>query len=270
MMRTYDYLRRTRAAVDRRSAGDVLLRSLHLAHREAFLFENLTIQTGGRISLALADLERKFLDDGRGGYCFEQNSLFAAVLREFGLESVALLGRVRRGPPESWARTHMVLTVPAAGETWLADVGFGGMSLLEPIPLREGAEHQQGGLTYALRREAHLWVLSMRDRAGQSTDLYEFSEEPQTPRDIEVANHFTSTHPDSPFRRALTIQRANRRERVMLSTGKLIAYRDGRSDEETVERGRLPVVVRDTFGIDLPPGPLVCDETAAPQGAAAV
>jgi N-hydroxyarylamine O-acetyltransferase len=261
-MRLDDYLRRTGAAVDRHSAGDELLRRLHLAHREAFLFENLTIQTGGRISLALEDLEGKFLDEGRGGYCFEHNSLFAAALRQFGLNPVVLLGRVRRGPPETWARTHMVLLVEAAGERWLADVGFGGMSLLEPVPLRLGTVARQGGLEYALRREPHVWVLSMRDAAGTAMDLYEFSEEPQTPRDIEVANHFTSTHPDSAFRRSLTIQRASRQERVMLTTGKLFVYRDGRSREEAVDRSELPAVVRRAFGLNLPPGPFVCDAIA--------
>jgi N-hydroxyarylamine O-acetyltransferase len=251
---------------DQQAPADELLRRLHLAHRETFLFENLTIQTGGRISLQLDDLERKFLDDGRGGYCFEQNTLFAALLRDLGLQPVVLLGRVRRGPPENWSRTHMVLSIAAGGETWLADVGFGGMSLLEPLPLREGSEAEQGGLTYSLRREPHVWVLAMRDRAGNLMDLYEFAEEPQTPRDVDVANHFTSTHPDSMFRRALTIQRASRRERLMLSTGKLIAYRDGRGEEEVVERSRLELVVRSAFGLDLPPGPFVCDLT--PEGGA--
>ena len=262
-MRIGDYLQRTGAPIDRRAPADVLLRTLHLAHREAFLFENITIQTGGRISLALEDLERKFLDERRGGYCFEQNTLFAAALAEFGLEPTVLLGRVRRGPPEQWARTHMVLSVRAGDERWLADVGFGGMSLLEPIPIREGAEAKQGGLTYALRREPHVWVLSMRDAGGTAQDLYEFSEEPQTPRDIEVANHFTSTHPDSSFRRALTIQRANRHERVMLSIGKLFVVRDGsQPGEEVVERRQLPALARRAFGIELPPGPFVCDTTA--------
>jgi N-hydroxyarylamine O-acetyltransferase len=258
-MRIGDYLQRTGASIDSKAPDDVLLRTLHLAHREAFLFENITIQTGGCISLALEDLERKFLDERRGGYCFEQNTLFAAALADIGLEATVLLGRVRRGRPELWARTHMVLSVRAGEQTWLADVGFGGMSLLEPIPIREGVEAKQGGLTYALRREPHVWVLSMRDAAGTAQDLYEFSEEPQTPRDIEVANHFTSTHPDSSFRRALTIQRANRRERVMLSTGKLFVYRDGVGQEEAVERRHLPDIARRAFGIELPAGPFICD-----------
>jgi N-hydroxyarylamine O-acetyltransferase len=253
-MRFDDYLRRIGQPPPTGPAADVL-RRLHVAHREAWLFENLSIQTGGGISVAIADLERKFLDEGRGGYCFEHNTLFAAALSDAGFESRSLLGRVRRGPPEQWCRTHMVLRVLVGREAWLADVGFGGLGLLEPMPLGDGASSEQGGLAYRLRREEHVWVLSMRDVAEM--DLYEFSEDPQTPGDIEVANHFTSTHPLSIFRRSLTIQRATRRERTILRGDVLTRYRDGRMVEEPVARERLRDVVRDEFAIELPSGPFV-------------
>src|SRR6267142_6585687 len=171
-MRLDDYIRRIGQPTPTGATIDALCR-LHIAHREAFLFENLSIQTGGGVSLALADIERKFLDEGRGGYCFEHNTLFAAALRVAGFESTTLLGRVRRGPPERWARTHMVLRLPIGDEVWLADVGFGGVGLLEPIPLRDGTVSEQGGFTYRLRRDEHVWVLSARDAAGADMDLYE-------------------------------------------------------------------------------------------------
>jgi N-hydroxyarylamine O-acetyltransferase len=257
-MRFDDYLRRVGQPPPADSTIDTL-RRLHVAHRQTFLFENLSIQTGGTISLALEDLERKFLDERRGGYCFEHNTLFAAALRDAGIDSTSLLGRVRRGPPERWARTHMVLRVPVGGEIWLADAGFGGLGLLEPILLRDGAVSEQGGLTYRLRREAHMWVLSMRDAAAE-TDLYEFAEDPQTPADIEVANHFTSTHPLSIFRRTLTIQRSGRDERALLRSDALTRYRGGRMTEEPVARVRLQDVARDVFGVDLPSGPFVFEQ----------
>src|SRR4029077_21242746 len=114
------------------------LRRLHVANREEFLFDNVAIQPGGTISVALLAIRHPVLDEGSGGYCFEHNTLFAGVLRDLGFAPVTLLGRVRRGPPERWARTHMVLKVPADGEAWLADVGFGGIGLREPIALRDG------------------------------------------------------------------------------------------------------------------------------------
>src|SRR5262250_773752 len=104
-MRLHDYLKRVGIAAPLAPTVDAL-RRLHIAHRETFPFENLSIQAGGGISVELGDIERKFVDERRGGYCFEHNTLFAAALREQGFEPVALLGRVRRGPPERWARTH--------------------------------------------------------------------------------------------------------------------------------------------------------------------
>ena len=95
-MRLHDYLERVRVS-EPLTADVESLRTLHVAHREAFLFENVSIQTGGGISVALEDIERKFLDEGRGGYCFEHNTLFSAALREVGFAVTALLGRVRRG-----------------------------------------------------------------------------------------------------------------------------------------------------------------------------
>src|SRR5262249_42593626 len=153
-------------------------------------------------------------------YCFEHNTLFAAALREIDVESTALLGRVRRGPPHRWCRTHMVLRVPLDGSVWLADVGFGAMGLLDPIPLQDGAPSAQGGFTYRLHRERELWVLSARDAAAEM-DLYEFTDDPQTPWDVEVANHFTSTHPESIFRKTLTVQQTRGSVRTILRSDSL-------------------------------------------------
>jgi N-hydroxyarylamine O-acetyltransferase len=268
-MRLHDYLERVRVS-EPLTADVESLRRLHVAHREAFLFENISIQAGGGVSVALEDIERKFLDEGRGGYCFEHNTLFATALREIGFAVTALLGRVRRGPPERWCRTHMVLRVTIGGEPWLADVGFGGIGLLEPIAMRDGARSEQVGLIYTLRREAHVWSLraesvpkSVPESVPESVpdsvpeDLYEFSEDPQTPGDVEVANHYTSTHPDSMFRRTLTIQRTTRAERTILRQNIFTRYVDGRIEERAIDNADARAIARDVFGVTLPDAPLV-------------
>ena len=267
-MRLHDYLARTGAAGPL-DASIETLRRLHVAHRETFLFENLSIQAGGGISVAVEDIERKFLDQARGGYCFEHNTMFAAVLRDVGFAATPLLGRVRRGPPERWARTHMVLRVPIErmereasaerSDLWLADVGFGAIGIVEPIPLRDGATSTQRGITYALRREGGLWVLAMTD-ATQTSDMYEFSDDAQTVGDVIVANHYTSTHPESMFRRTLTIQSVKAANRIVLRNETLTRWTDGRMTEETVERARLREVARDLFNVELPDGPFVYEK----------
>jgi N-hydroxyarylamine O-acetyltransferase len=244
------YLRRTNVP----SIATTLdsLQAVHAAHRATFLFENLDIQRGGGVRVDVPSIARKFLEEGRGGYCFEHNTLFAAVLREGDFHVTSLLGRVRRGPPERWVRTHMMLRVDIDGESWLADVGFGGIGLLDPLPLADGATATQGGITYRLRREGIHWVL-----ATPAEDLYEFTEEPQTEGDVEMANHYTSTHPDSIFRKSLTIQRAGREERTILRAGILVRVRDGAPQEAPVTREQLPDVARDEFAVELGTGPFV-------------
>jgi N-hydroxyarylamine O-acetyltransferase len=272
-MRLHEYLARLGLDGGLRPDADGL-RRVHAAHREAFLFENISIQTGGAISVAVEDIERKFLDEGRGGYCFEHNTLFAAALADLGFQAVTLLGRVRRGPPERWCRTHMVLEVRStevrstevgstevgSTKTFLADVGFGAIGIVEPIPLEDSASSLQGGLLYRLRRERELWVLSVQDANGLVTDLYEFSEDPQTPGDVAVANHFTSTHPDSIFRRTLTIQKSRMDDRVALSSLSLTRHTRGRMTTEPVDRSKLRELARGLAGVTLPDGPFLFEE----------
>jgi N-hydroxyarylamine O-acetyltransferase len=264
-VRLHDYLRRI-GVTGPLDAGFSTLRRLHAAHREAFLFENLSIQAGDGVSVRLEDIERKFLDQGRGGYCFEHNTLFAAVLQACGFDTATLLGRVRRGPPSTWARTHMVLRVTARSTPgarddvggWLADVGFGAVGLTEPIEFAQGATSTQRGLTYRLRLEAGLWILSMRDAHGEQ-DLYEFTEDPQTEGDVEVANHYTSTSPNSVFRRSLTIQSVRGDDRTILRSGIVSRWIDGVLTESPLERSQLRLRARELFGVELPRDPLIFD-----------
>ena len=142
-MRLDDYLRRIGQPGPADRSVETL-RRLHLAHRETFLFENLTIRAAAASAWRWPISSARFLDEGRGGYCFEHNTLFAAALGEAGFTTTTLLGRVRRGPPALWSRTHMVLRVPVDGEDWLADVGFGSIGLVEADPAARRRRRRAG------------------------------------------------------------------------------------------------------------------------------
>lgn len=224
------------------------LKRLHVAHLSAFTFNNVEIQRGGAIRVDVESVAAKFLDGLGGGYCFEHNTLFGAALTDLGFKVETLLGRV--GPGEMRALTHMILRVTIDGVPWLADVGFGGETLLEPIELRDGNRVDQRGVIYSLERGEYFWTLTM-EFAGQREQLYEFGDAPHTRGDIEVANHFTSTHPASIFRRSLTIQRVRPDERIILRPKVLTRYRDGVRTDTPVEPAQLRGLARDVFGIDL-------------------
>jgi N-hydroxyarylamine O-acetyltransferase len=106
------------------------LREVHLAHATHITFENLDILLGRPILLDLTSVTAKLIHACRGGYCFEQNTLLAAMLETIGFKVRRLAARVRMGSSEIRPRSHMLLTVEVEGENWLADVGFGGDGLL--------------------------------------------------------------------------------------------------------------------------------------------
>ena len=113
------------------------LRALHLAHAQSIAFENLNPLLGWRVALDLASLEEKLVRSRRGGYCYEQNALLAAALRELGFSVTGLAARVLWNVAEDAIRmrSHMLLKVDIDGEPHIADVGFGGLSLTGPLRL---------------------------------------------------------------------------------------------------------------------------------------
>ena len=247
------YLRRIGYAGDLRPSR-VTLDALHLAHVTHIPFENLDILLGRPIRLDLASVQAKLVTGGRGGYCFEQNLLFATVLRELGFAVTQLAARVRLGTDVVRPRTHMTLLVDVDGARWLADVGFGASGLLLPMPFGNGQEARQFAWTFRVVLEAGAWVL--RSRAGEWwEDLYAFTEEPQHPVDYEIANWYTSTYPDSRFTQTLTAQqiapdvrRILRNREYSEDRGTEVAHRTLADDEEVLE------MLAETFGLRFPAG----------------
>ena len=226
------------------------LRALHLAHATSIPFENLDIQMGLPIRLDLDSLQDKLVRRRRGGYCFEQNTLFLAALKAAGFEAIPCEARVRLGASAVLARTHMLILVEMEGGPWLCDVGFGGEGLLQPLPL-DGQAHVQFQNTYRVVPEGPLRVLqSLRSEGWE--DLYAFMPEARFPIDFEMANHYTSTHPESRFIRTLTAQLPGPDVRRILRNR---AYAEIRGTEvsgrELAPEEVIPVL-RGTFGLEVP------------------
>lgn len=141
------YLRRLGVEFPAWPTADVL-RELHLRHLRAVPFENLSVHLGEEIVLEERRLVEKVATTGRGGFCYELNGAFGALLTALGFDVTPLAGRVygaegRLGIPYD----HLALLVRTvdAGE-WLADVGFGAHS---HHPLRfehRGKQDDPGGV----------------------------------------------------------------------------------------------------------------------------
>ena len=234
-----------------REASLETLAALHTAHLGAIPFENVDVLLGRRIRLDLAGLQAKLVDGHRGGYCFEQNTLFAAVLRHLGFQLTTLEARVRPpGATRTLPRTHMVLRVELPDRAVLADVGFGGDGPLRPVEL-DGRVSEQGGDAYRVVEEGDVTVLQNRRPDGWR-DLYAFTSDEALPIDFEVANHYTSTWPESPFVTTLTAQLSLPGERRILRGRTLTVRRGGIETTHDIEDHDLLSLLRENFGLDLP------------------
>jgi N-hydroxyarylamine O-acetyltransferase len=239
------------------------LRELHLAHALHVPFENIEVLMGRPVRLDLASLWKKLVEDRRGGYCFEQNTLFAAVLEQVGFPVRRLAARVRMGVAGVTARNHMLLAVEADGRQWLSDVGFGGDALLHPVEWRLGETSEQFAWKYRLVEEAPGYLLQTW-RGDGWVDLYSFTMEEQHAVDYEVANYHTSTHPDSFFRQQLMVHLPGPEVRVTLVGRRLIERRpEGATEVSLADDAAVVEVLAARFGMRFPEGtefPLV--ETA--------
>jgi N-hydroxyarylamine O-acetyltransferase len=236
------------------------LAAMHAAHVNAIPFEDIDPLLRRPVNLDLASLQEKLVDSRRGGYCFEQNSLFKAALEAIGFQVTGLGARVRwMSPPNGplGPRTHMLLRVDLADGPYLADVGFGGCLLDAPLQLKPQIEQRTVMGTYRLTQSDGLFLLSAKQPAGWRT-MYIFNLEPQIQPDYELGNWFTSTHPGVLFANTLIMERLSTDKRYKLVNRRFII--EARDGESTVERVldsavELDHVLDETFNVK-PPAPV--------------
>ncbi len=227
---------------------------VHRAHITSIPFENLDPHRGVPVSLAVEDLERKLVAERRGGYCFEQNLLLKAALEELGAEVDMFLARTRLGASGGVTRprSHLVMRVRAEDTEWLADVGFGAGSLLEPLPFGPDGEREESGWRFRVVEDGPELVLQRAEGEAWS-DLYGFVPQPVPFVDVETSNWFTSTHPGSRFVTGLiTSLRADDGTLTLLSDWSGLALTEQSPTKTTVtevEREAIPELLATRFGL---------------------
>jgi len=235
--------------------GRPTLRDVHRAHSSSIPFENLDPQRGVPVSLAVADLQRKLVEERRGGYCFEQNLLLKAAMEALGAEVEMFLARVRYGaaPGVTRPRGHLLLRVCRGEECWHADVGFGLGTLLEPIPFGPGCEHEQAGWRFRVVAEEPELVLQGFEHE-RWTDLYGWLPYPVAPVDAETINWWVCTHPRSPFVTGLVVSTQGcDGTRVSLSDWDGLALTERTpvwSETSKVAREAVPRILAERFGLE--------------------
>jgi len=206
------------------------LREIHRAHMLAVPFENLDIGLGRKIVCDEAAFLRKIVEDHRGGFCYELNGAFAALLREPGFKVTLLSARVPRSDgSDSPEFDHLTLRIDLE-EPWLADVGFGEL-FLEPLRLKPGIEQVQGARKFRITEQSSDLHLEMADR-GDWKRQYSFTLQPRQLADFAGMCDYHQTSPQSHFTQQCICSKATPDGRVTVSDMKLIVTREGKREEK--------------------------------------
>src|SRR5437868_9828771 len=211
----------------------VTLRAIHRAHLLTDPFENLDIAQVTKIVCEEDAFLRKIVNHRRGGFCYEINGAFAALLRGLGFEVTLLSARVpREDGSQSPEFDHLTLRVDLQ-EPWLADVGFGDC-FLEPLRFAMGFEQLQGGRKYRIVDEngsLHVERTELDDRWKRQ---YSFTLTPRRLDEFAAMCLYHQTSPESPFMRKKLCTLATADGRITLSDRKLIITQNGRREERMV------------------------------------
>ena len=227
------------------------LRDLHRTHLLAVPFENLDISLGRKILVDEEAILRKIVELRRGGFCYELNSAFAALLRALGFQVRLLSARVARSNGgEGPEFDHLTLRVDIE-EPWLADVGFGD-SFLEPLRLEAEGEQSDPAGTFRLVQDGGRWYMQKREADGNWTAQYSFSPQPHRLEEFAGMCHFHQTSPESSFTQKRICSRATPDGRITLSEMKLIVTSSGGREETRIgSEEECQKILQREFGIRL-------------------
>lgn len=225
------------------------LRQLQVVHLLTVPFENLSIHAGEPIVLEDEALFRKIVNRRRGGFCYELNGLFAALLRALGFE-VAMLSAQVANAEGAFSRDfdHMALMITLE-ERWLADVGFGD-SFVEPLLLDKRDAQVQRDRAYRIVPAGERLIVQRADNGDEWKPQYRFTLEPHQYADYAEMCAYHQTSPLSHFTKARICSRLTPRGRVSLSDMRLITTEGGERDEHTAAtQEEYEELLRKHFGI---------------------
>ena len=131
------------------------LQKLMLAHMMTVPYETLDCcDYMRRVDFSPEHLFEKFVLNRRGGYCFEINGFFMAILEALGYDCFALSGRLLFGMPVYNLMAHRTTVVNIGAKRYLCDVGYGAGCAEGPVDIDEPGIQDIQGHSFSIRHHA--------------------------------------------------------------------------------------------------------------------
>lgn len=217
-------------------------------------FENLDIRLGRPLRLEVPWLFHKIVGERRGGFCYELNGLFAALLEQLGFCVTRLGVSLWNRESGRWTSpfAHLGLRVDLE-EPYLVDVGLDD-PFRAPIRLRAGLEQSDGWASFLLEREEEgTWLLALREPGAPWEARYRFEKEPRSLEDFIPSAEYLQASPDSPFRKDYLCGLARDEGRVTVTGQRVVVVdRAGRRETTLVDQAAFERALWEHLGLDLP------------------
>ncbi|WP_177765909.1 arylamine N-acetyltransferase family protein [Flavobacterium sp. I3-2] len=231
-----------------------ILKKLNYLHAITIPFENINPLLKLPVKIDINSIVAKLVLKKRGGYCYEQNTLFLHILTEIGFEVRPLAGRVvwNDSINSITSLTHMFLLVTYNQIEYIIDVGFGAQTLTSPLKFVLDEVQETPHETYQIIKFEDDFVLQTRINNNWKS-MYRFNKNPQYFVDFEVGNWYTSTNPDFIFTNILFLSKADKNGRYSLVNNIFKTYDlNGTSKTlkiETIEE--LKNIITSVFNIEI-------------------
>lgn len=229
------------------------LRLLHRSHLYKVPFENLDIHSGRKIILDEEKLLHKIIDKKRGGFCYELNGAFYALLKAIGFN----VKRVSAGVYENEKGfspdfDHMALIVKTGEEKYLADVGFGD-SFIEPMKFKTGEiQEDEGGFFKISEPENNGYYILYRSSDRKNfTQQYKFSLTPRELNEYDAMCEYHQTSPESHFMQKIICSKATESGRVSISDLKLITTSGRTKEQRIITEDEFYSLLKSCFNVSL-------------------
>ena len=248
---TEAYLERIQYTGSLAHTGETLDRLIK-AHIGTVPFENLDIYEWNLVpSLEEEDLYRKVVEQRRGGYCFELNTIFGALLKALGFPVYPIVVRLLGSPGPLHPYAHKGLIASAEGKRWYCDVGFGGPGPKGVVELRPGLQ-EIGGLPFRGRFREDGSFLIDRPEGEAWTDVMYFAERPIEPCDFLPLNFYQARLEESYFRMDRMVNLTLPNGSKALTGMHFTLRKDGKVTERDLSsKEEAEQLLREEYGIDV-------------------
>jgi len=204
------------------------LQKLQRQHLLTVPFENLDIHYGNPIHLDVDSFYQKIVYRGRGGFCYELNGLFQALLTSLGFDTKIVSSRVYNEDKEEYSPEfdHLAIIVNLDGTNWLADVGFGDF-IQEPLNIDTDEEQTDRNGVFRIRRvKSDFIVEKMNENSAGWQPEYKFCPVKRNLADFKSRCRFHQNSADSHFREKKVCSRMTETGRITL-TDQALKIQDG-------------------------------------------